>query len=91
MDELRQEILTIKKSVDKMYDALLGSSITKDGGLVGRIKHIEAQQQLMKTQIEDVKKGYAKVEVYQKIMWSSLGAIAMGVFAYVIQIWFSSK
>lgn len=89
MDELRQELDTIKKKVGDIYDALLGNGILKDGGLVGKIKHIEAEQEVIKKELAEIKTGYAKAEVYQKIMWGAIGGVVMSVFAYVVQLLFS--
>jgi hypothetical protein len=89
MQELREELDTIKKKVGDIYDALLGNGILKDGGLVGKIKHIESEQMLMKVEIAAIKKGYEKIEVYQKIMWGAMGTVSGLVIAYCIQQWFS--
>jgi hypothetical protein len=89
MQELREELDTIKNKVDKIYDALLGNGILKDGGLVGKIRHIESEQEVIKKELAEIKTGYAKIEVYQKIMWGALGTVSGLVIAYCIQQWFS--
>ena len=86
MEDIKEEIQNINKKVDKMYYALMGSDITKDGGLVARIVKSETRIDILEDEIETLKNRNTKFEVYQKIMWGSLGGVVSMVFAYVINL-----
>jgi hypothetical protein len=86
MEDIKEEIQNINKKVDKMYYALMGSEITKDGGLIARIVKSETSIDILKDEIELLKNRNTKFEVYQRIMWSSLGGVVSMVFAYVINL-----
>jgi hypothetical protein len=72
--------------VDEMYDALMGSRIGKDGGLVGRIEDLELITDKHSKSIVELNEKNVKVEVYQKIMWGCVGGVAAMLFTYVINL-----
>ena len=83
--ELLQQVTDIKGKVDKMYDALMGNSISKDGGLVKRIEVLEETDYEILEKIASIEKKSIKMEVYQKIMWSCIGGTVGIAFAYLVQ------
>jgi hypothetical protein len=75
---LQTDMKDMKGKVDKMYFALMGNELARDGGLVGRIEKVEAT-------VEKLEKAALKFAIHQRIMWSCLGAAAGIVFTYIVQ------
>lgn len=71
--------------VDKLYIALIGSDLTKDGGLVGRISELEKQNETLENEIQEIKKKAAKSDMYLHIIWGLVGSIGTAVLAYVMR------
>lgn len=86
MEDLKKEITNINSKVDKMYYALMGSDITKDGGLVARVVKGEQKIETLKDEVEEIKKKNAKIEVYQRFIWGAVGSSVTLMFTYVINI-----
>lgn len=76
----------MKGKVDKMFYALMGNEIAKDGGLVGRIEHLEEAFEKLEGVVQKQAERNIKLEVYQRIMWTAIGGVAMAVFSYVITL-----
>lgn len=85
MTEVKKDLHEMKSQMNEMYQALIGNKVLNDGGLVGRVHKIEEHMEKLEIRIESIESKSSKMEVYQKIMWSCLGAVSMAVFAYVVQ------
>jgi hypothetical protein len=85
---IRQEMARHGVMLDKLYTALMGNEIAKDGGLVARILHLEETcESLQEGQIE-IKEAAGKSKVYMKIMWGALGFASASLFTYVLALIF---
>lgn len=82
--DMRTDITNMKAKVDKMYYALMGNEIGKDGGLVGRIEELEVVTEKHDKSIQDLKDTNVKVLVYQKIMWTAIGFAAAALFSVLL-------
>lgn len=85
---MEQDIHEIKLGMKDISTALLGSPLTKDGGLVKRIVELELKAEILESKIEEQDKKTTKIELYQKIMWTSIGGVGMAVVSYVLQFIF---
>ena len=79
IEQIQTDMKDMKGKVDKMFYALMGNEIAKDGGLVARIEHLE-------TSVENLEKASIKLAIYQRIMWTALGATSGIVFTYLVQL-----
>lgn len=91
MESIEIELKKITAKVDKMYFALLGNELTRDGGLVGRINKLEEVTNKLDEDIEALTKKNLVMQVYQRIMWAAIGGTVGLVFSYVVQLFFTSK
>jgi hypothetical protein len=84
-DEQRdQKITDLKGKVDKIYVALLGSELSKDGGLIQRVVDAEAEILVLRRDLEEQKDKESKTALYIKIIWGMAGVIGAGAIEYLI-------
>jgi hypothetical protein len=88
LQQLRTDMKDMKGKVDKMFYALMGNEIAKDGGLVGRIEHLETVFEKMEEKVDKLSETNIKMQVYQRIMWTSIGFVAASIFSYVLSLIF---
>lgn len=88
MHQLQTDMRDMKGKVDKMFYALMGNEIAKDGGLVKRIERLEEAFEKQEETLEALSEKNSKIEIYQKILWTSLGFVAASVFGYVLSLIF---
>ncbi|MDH7463987.1 hypothetical protein QEG73_21980 [Chitinophagaceae bacterium 26-R-25] len=97
IEHLEMKFNEVGQKVDKMYIALLGSDLTNDGGLVGRINGLEDEVEELRKQIEEevdaleneikkIKEASIKSELYVKILWGVGGAIALLIVRYFFEV-----
>lgn len=81
---MENDVSLIKQRVEEISMALLGSSLTKDGGLVRRIVELELKADQLEEKMEEQSKKTSAMEIYQKIMWSCAGgaAVLLAKFAF---------
>ena len=95
---LERQFEQIKKTLDEVHMAIVGNPLLNgSGGIAARLIDAEkrvielednfrkAEQRFEKRLIETEKK-QIKYNVYTVIMWACLGAVAMGIFMYIIQL-----
>lgn len=85
---MQQDIQQIKEKVDKLFTALMGSEVTEDGGLVGRVKELEQENHSLHEKITQIENANTKSELYIKIIWALCGTIGSGIFFYVLNLIF---
>ena len=86
---LRTYLTTLQKKLDDVHNALIGNSITQDGGLVYRVVQLEIQ---VKNALEDIADGKTKnkvSDVYKKILWGAACIIAGGIITGIISVIFN--
>ena len=84
--EIQRTIKVYGGKMDKMYDALMGNDIAKDGGLVRRIEILEQNESFQDEAIEDLKNKQAKTEFKHGIIWTIGGAIAGALITYLLSL-----
>lgn len=75
----------MRKQLDELHAALVGNSITKDGGLVERMRLLEARQDEQEALIAKLEKALTKVAIYMKLVWASAGSVATAIFSLIIK------
>ena len=85
---IKTEVATLGMKVDKMYIALMGSDIAKDGGLVGRIQQLETENEELREELDTIKTNAVKSDLYLKWIWGLVGAFGSGIFTYVLSLIF---
>ena len=85
MKQVHKDLKEMTGKVDKMFYALMGNELAKDGGLVGRIEKLEKRIDNNELDIESIQKKNVGFEIYQKIMWTALG----GLLTFVLESVFS--
>lgn len=65
----------MSKQMDRLETALLGSDLTKDGGLVGRIIELEKDVAVLEEKIEKLENEKSKSDIYVKILWAAGGVV----------------
>lgn len=83
-DQRDQKMNDLKNKVDKIYVALLGSELAKDGGLIQRVLDAEAEILILKRDDATQKLNDTKTALYVKIIWGMGGMIVTSLIAYVL-------
>lgn len=86
--QIRTDMKDMKGKVDEMYNALMGNRITKDGGLVGRIEDLEKSDEKLDGRVSKLEDNHIRLQVYQRIMWTSVGFVAASIFSYILTLIF---
>lgn len=81
IEQIKIHMSSLGTKVDKMYLALMGSEIAKDGGLVGRIEDLERDVHDIKDQLTDIKADASKNRWHVNVMWGASGAVIMALFS----------
>lgn len=81
IEQIKIHMTSLGSKVDKMYLALMGSEIAKDGGLVGRIEELEQNVHEIKEQLTDIKADASKNRWHVNVMWGASGAVVMALFS----------
>jgi len=74
--------------IDKMYLALMGSEIAKDGGLVGRIEELETNFKEIRQDLIEIKADASKNRWHVNVMWGASGAVVMALFSLLLSYLF---
>jgi hypothetical protein len=82
---LRDDVSQIKNKVGKLFTALLGDDITKNGGLVQRLNNAESNVEELSERINNIEKKNIKVSVYVGLLWAAAGGVAMAILALIIK------
>lgn len=85
MEYLEKEIHSIGDKVDEMYIALLGSPLTKDGGLIKRVADLEETVESIRLDIEKVKANSFKINFQQRLIWGLGSSILTGLVIFIIE------
>lgn len=93
--ELRGEFRRLEKTVDEIketltqvHGALVGNELAGDGGMAKRLRDAESKLEELENRLLTAEKKQIKYNVYIVIMWVCLGAVAMGIFNYIVTLFF---
>lgn len=85
---MREEVTHMGVMVKEVRDALKGSDLAKDGGLVQRVIDLEISFEVLRTKVDGIK---AKEQDFTKVMrwvWISLGVVATTLFTWALNHFF---
>jgi len=85
METMQKDIHDIKTTVAEMYNALIGSKLSNDGGIIRRVADLENENMLLKQDVESMKKSGMKNDLYLKLLWWVLGLITAAIIMYLFQ------
>lgn len=89
LHQIGNQMRDMKTKMDQIVVALMGSDLTKDGGIIARINWLEGQQEKLQVQLDAevaaLKAASSKQQIYQNILWAMAGAICTGIFAFVMK------
>lgn len=82
---LEKMFFEVKKTLTVVHDAIVGNSLAQDGGMIQRLKNAESQIEALESRLQDAEKKQIKYNVQTVVMWTSLGAVGMAVFVFLIE------
>lgn len=88
IEQIKISMAGLGNKVDKMYLALMGSEIAKDGGLVGRIEDLEKDVHEIKDQLTEIKADASRNRWHVNVMWGASGAVVMALFSLLLSYLF---
>jgi hypothetical protein len=88
---LETKVETIKDTLSKVHDAIIGNPLSGDGGMARRLTDAEKQLGELEKRLEAAEKKQVKYNVYIVIMWICAGGVAMAIFNYVLQLIFKAR
>ena len=95
---LEKQFDQIKKTLDEVHMAIVGNPLLNGaGGIAARLMDAEkrvveldldfrAAEQRFEKRLMDAEKKQIKYNVQTSVMWACLGAVAMGIFMYILQL-----
>ena len=81
---LRAYLTGLQKKLDDVHSALIGNSITQDGGLVFRVVKLEVEMKLAFEQIAEEKMKVKEQALFTKIIWAIGGVVLTAIIAGII-------
>lgn len=88
LNKLERDIGEIKLTLHKVHTAIVGSELSKDGGIVKRLSDVESLIDDYEKRLIVQEKKQIKYNVYTIIMWVCAGGIGMAIFSYVMLLVF---
>jgi len=96
MNEIKRDLVSLDKEVsgikvmlNEVHGAIIGNTLSKDGGIVKRLETAEEKLDNVHDKISRLEKINVKLQIYQKVLWGCAGGVATAVFAYILQLWFN--
>jgi hypothetical protein len=73
IEDIKKDIDLLKDKLDKLYISIVGSELSKDGGIFKRIEDVEKEVEVL------VQKKYE-----QKIAWVAMGVAGLFMLRFVL-------
>lgn len=86
MDLNNKDLLKINETLQEILRALNGSSITKDGGIVGNIKDVETELESVQKRIDKLERFQIKMVVIYSTVSASIAALMYLIDRQLIRI-----
>lgn len=83
---LESKVSDIKTTLDQVHGAIIGNPLSKDGGMAERLHEAEEKLVELETRLETAERKQIKYNIYTIIMWACIGAVAMAIFVYALQL-----
>lgn len=82
---IKRDVSIIGDKLNQVLDALVGNTLSKDGGIVGRIVELENQITKSNRRLYDIERVYKEKLFYMKTMWFVAGGFIMTVLALIFK------
>ena len=89
--QIQIDFAEMKSKIDGVYTALMGSEISKDGGLVGRIINGEEKTEKLDTRVTELEKKDDKRTLYLSIIIGIISALSGWVISAFISHLINAK
>lgn len=86
ISQMQGDIHEIKTKIDELFTALMGSRLTKDGGLVSRLERLEDENEKLREKIEEMEKKDVKSDTRLNIIWAIIGFAGAALGNYLISL-----
>jgi len=80
---IKKEVEIVSAKVDDVHQALIGSELSKDGGMVKRLLYCESEVENIKNQINSIEKQHEKLAFYLKIIWGLGGVVLTAIVGFI--------
>jgi hypothetical protein len=98
VESIKKDFTEMKSKLNEMYYSLIGSPMSKDGGIIKRVEnleefkaHIQAGHEIIKDRLDELDVKTRKRELWLSMVWLALGFIASSIFTLVLQAIFKVK
>lgn len=81
---MQNDIHAINNKLDRVMVALMGSELSKDGGLIARIADLEEENEQLKKELESVKTITDRNVQQAKIIWGLASALGTGLLGFIL-------
>jgi len=81
---MREEVTNHGVMLREIRDALKGSDLAKDGGIVQRIVDLEINNEILNNKMDSVLQDKRDITRLMKWVWISAGAILMAIFTWAL-------
>ena len=86
---IKQEVEKLSSTLDKVYNALVGSELGKDGGLVKRLYQAEQELAILKEKVETIEtdngKEVLKTDIYRKLTFFLAGTVVTAIIGILVK------
>ena len=83
-EDMRSDMSIIKLSIAEILAAIEGNSLTKDGGLAGRMTIVERDLLKLAVKVGENESKEKEQKLYVTIMWAGLCAVVMVVLIELV-------
>lgn len=81
--ELKKDMQQISDDVKEIKLAIMGNPMTKDDGLVGKIREVVYDLEAQKKEIESLKEDRIVNTVYMKLILAIVGLVGVAILTYI--------
>lgn len=81
---IKQDVNKLFSTLNEVHQAIVGSNIGKDGGLVQRIFDLEKYADVLETRVLTIEKKKIKLDLHVKVLWGGGGAILLAFIIWVL-------
>jgi hypothetical protein len=86
---IKKEVEQVSGKVNEVHQALIGSPLAQDGGMVRRLHDCEKDLDALREKITVMERNNVKSELYVKIIWGVSGGLFMAIAALIMNHFFN--
>lgn len=81
---IKQDVSKLSNTLSEVHQAIIGNSMTRDGGIVQRVIDLENEASSLSNRIIAISAKMTKAELYVKIIWAMGGSIAGALLIWLV-------